>query len=265
MKKRTLTLALITALTVSMHSSANVRENKDFIKQVSATSGKSIHVLNTNGSITIETWKNDSILVNASIEVRARHRHDAERGIDRVRVRIDESQNEMRIEAVFPKQDHARGFWDWVFGRKVQAEVQFYITVPQQSDLALATVNGQIDVGSVIGKVNMRTTNGDLRAETANGSIQANTTNGSIRIRCTQFKQGDRLDCRTVNGEVSVVVSKKIQAEVDLSTVNGQVTCDFPLEVEGGISNNHIRGRIGQGGGEIRCVTVNGSVSIRRD
>ena len=81
-------------------------------------------------------------------------------------------------------------------------------------------------------------------------------------MSCGRLNADDRISCHTTNGDASATVPANTEADVELSTVNGQVHCDLPVTVQGGISDRRIRGRIGQGGASIRLGTVNGNVRL---
>lgn len=75
---------------------------------------------------------------------------------------------------------------------------------------------------------------------------------------------GGDIELQTVNGTVTAVLPRSLNAVVDAETVNGRVETDFPLQITGKVSPRHVRGTIGSGGMTLKLNTVNGSVMIRR-
>jgi hypothetical protein len=65
--------------------------------------------------------------------------------------------------------------------------------------------------------------------------------------------------------EVEVWVPDRLDAEIDIRTVNGRVLTDFPMTESGRINPRHIRAKIGNGGRRISFATVNGSVELRKN
>jgi DUF4097 and DUF4098 domain-containing protein YvlB len=61
-----------------------------------------------------------------------------------------------------------------------------------------------------------------------------------------------------------VTLPTKLDADVDLSTVNGSVQSDYPLTLEGRIDPKHLHGTIGNGGLRLRARTVNGQIELRK-
>jgi hypothetical protein len=52
-------------------------------------------------------------------------------------------------------------------------------------------------------------------------------------------------------------------AALETATVNGRISIDFPITVQGRIGRE-LTTTLGSGGAKIRAVTTNGGVSIRR-
>ncbi|MFQ5529758.1 MAG: hypothetical protein ACE5FP_05350, partial [Gemmatimonadota bacterium] len=79
--------------------------------------------------------------------------------------------------------------------------VEFRVELPAGIDLAVGTVNGQVDVRGVDGDVRASTVNGDVDVE-ANGNVEASTVNGSIEARMGEDLKSD-LSFATVNGSLT--------------------------------------------------------------
>lgn len=141
-------------------------------------------------------------------------------------------------------------------------KVEFRVEVPAGVNLAVGTVNGQVDVERVSGDVKASTVNGDVVVE-SDGNVQASTVNGSISARMGQDLKSD-LSFNTVNGSVTVSLPDGANADVKASTVNGGLESDFPLTIQGRFSNRRMNGRIGDGGHDLRLSTVNGGITLRR-
>jgi len=265
MKRRTVLFSAILLLAGAGFLFSEIRDSKTLHQQASLSQGKTVVVDNRNGNVKVLGWNKDSIDVIAEVEVRSRRHSDLERTLESIRIKIEPKGDRLVVEADSPEAEGGSGFWDWVFGRRIQVSIDFHIRIPERSDLNLETTNGNVNVNDVQGRLKLGSTNGNVEAEGASGTVDAETTNGNATIRCGTFGAVDRISCRTTNGDVSAVLSDKSEAEVEISTVNGKVNCEFPVTVQGGISNNRIRGRIGQGGGTIHLSTVNGNVHLSKE
>lgn len=141
-------------------------------------------------------------------------------------------------------------------------EVRFRVEVPAGVNLAVGTVNGEVEVRRVDGDVKASTVNGSVEVE-SNGNVEASTVNGSIEARMGQDLKSD-LSFNTVNGSITVALPSGASADVRASTVNGDLESDFPLTIQGRFSNRRMRGQIGGGGHDLELSTVNGGITLRR-
>lgn len=236
-------------------------EKKQFNKTVPFGAGGHISVENTNGEIAVSTHADESVIITADIQVRGSSREHVQEMMDRVRILVTQRGDRLGIEADYPK-SKTGGVLSWIFGNRVQVEVNFTITVPGQSNLEASSVNGKINISGIRGDVRSSTTNGSLTIGEVSGGIRARSTNGSIRVDAQTFPADAVISAETVNGSVKCYLPEDVAADVNGSTVNGSIRSDFPLRVSGRFLNRDIDGTINGGGGRIELQTVNGSVGI---
>ena len=62
-----------------------------------------------------------------------------------------------------------------------------------------------------------------------------------------------------MNGSIEIEVPANLDADLDMRTVNGSLTSDFPIMIQGRMNPRRMRATIGKGGRRIRLETVNGS------
>jgi hypothetical protein len=145
-----------------------------------------------------------------------------------------------------------------------EMSVPFTVRLPAGVNIAVSTVNGDVNVDGASAEVRARTVNGSVEAGTLGGPVVASTVNGDVRVHMTSTGDATNLEYSTVNGSVTVDLPAKINADVELSTVNGSVQSDYPLTLEGHIDPRHLRGTIGTGGLRLRASTVNGQIELRK-
>ncbi len=143
--------------------------------------------------------------------------------------------------------------------------VRFDVRVPEGVRVDLSTVNGGIEVRDVTTEVKANTVNGSITARSAGGPVRARTTNGSITVSMGSLGNADDLDYQTTNGSITLELPSNFGAELELGTVNGRVTTDFPITISGTLSPRRLRGTIGDGRTRLRASTVNGSVTLRKN
>jgi DUF4097 and DUF4098 domain-containing protein YvlB len=76
--------------------------------------------------------------------------------------------------------------------------------------------------------------------------------------------QAGTLKLQTVNGGIEVTMPGGLSADVLASTVNGDISTDFPLTVRGKIARRKLEGTIGAAGRTIEMKTVNGSIDLKK-
>ncbi len=225
--------------------------------------GDRVSVKTVNGKIFIESWDEDAVDVNAEIEVRASSKSLARDYLDNIEIIVRQRGDKMSIKVEQPR-ERGGDFMDWIFGSgKPNVTVNFWIKVPEQTDVEASSVNGSVEAVAIVGQASIHTTNGKIIAEEITGPVRASTTNGRIFVDIKSSELEDEIDLHTVNGSIKLIVDRDIEADVDISTVNGSISTDFPLEVQGKWGPKQVRGEINGGGPLIKLETVNGSISIR--
>jgi len=86
--------------------------------------------------------------------------------------------------------------------------------------------------------------------------------NGSVNAFYRSLDNVRDIRLRSVNGSVKLGLPSSPNADVSVSTVDGGISTDFPLQVQGKFTGHHIDGKLGSGGTRIDISNVNGSVKI---
>ncbi len=201
-----------------------------------------------NGSIRIEGWVRDEIVVRAKVQAQGRSEADAKALADHVTIETDGT-----IRPRVPRSE--RNTW---------ASVSFEIMVPRQSNLDLEANNGGIGIENVTGEIRFDAHNGGVHLSGLGGDVRGRTQNGGLHVTLTGDRwDGDRLDVETTNGGVDVEIPDGYSAELETGTVNGRLRIDFPVTVQGDVGRR-LRTRLGSGGALVRVTIKNGGVSIGR-
>lgn len=148
--------------------------------------------------------------------------------------------------------------------RNNDVAVDFDIRVPRGVKVGVFGVNGGVSVDGVTSEVRAVTVNGSVDAVSTGGPVQANTVNGSVHATMGRLEGNEDLDYRTVNGSIVAEFTGDVDADIELSTVNGRFQTDWPVTVTGRIDPRRLRATLGKGGRRIRMSTVNGNVELRK-
>jgi DUF4097 and DUF4098 domain-containing protein YvlB len=112
-----------------------------------------------------------------------------------------------------------------------QITVKFDVTIPPGLTAVLKTVNGEVRVTDVDGDLDVSSVNGDVHVQGARRSFRARTVNGRVEAAAALLPAGASVDCRTVNGAVTLTLPKDAKFDFSASAVNGAIASTFSLPV----------------------------------
>jgi DUF4097 and DUF4098 domain-containing protein YvlB len=96
------------------------------------------------------------------------------------------------------------------------------------------------------------------------GDVRARTVNGPLVVTLEGERwEGPGLDSETENGPVVLTLPARYSAHLETGTVNGPMSIDIPVTLQGRIDFHRISTDIGSGGATVRAVTTNGPVTVR--
>lgn len=219
-------------------------------EQTMAATGGALAVdARKNGGISMKGWDKNEILVRARIQASAPTRAEAEQLAKQVRVQTGGSK-------VFAEGPTMRENYHW--------SASYEIFVPRQSDLSLQTYNGGLVISDVSGQIEFTALNGGVVLKRIGGNVRGSTTNGGLVVELSGDRwQGEALDVRTTNGGIVMSVPENYSAHLETGTVNGNLSIDFPVTVQGRITRE-LAVNLGAGGPMVRALTTNGGVKIKR-
>ena len=206
-----------------------------------------------NGGISIKGWERNEVLVRSRIQTQAPTQAEA-----------DQLAREVRIEtgglSIHAEGPQTREDYQWY--------VSYEIFVPRRSDLSLQAHNGGISISDVSGRIDFKTLNGGVSLRRVGGTVRGSTTNGGVHVELAGARwDGEELNVKTTNGGVNIQMPNNYSAHLETSTVNGNVSSDFPMNVpltERGRMPKDISVDLGSGGSPIRVTTTNGGVRVGR-
>jgi len=148
--------------------------------------------------------------------------------------------------------------------RNNDVNVDFEVRLPKGVHVGAWSVNGEVSVEGATGEVEAGSVNGSVDATSSGGPVQASSVNGTVHARMGRVGGSEDLDFSSVNGNVIAEFGEDIDAQIELSTVNGRFQTDWPVTISGRVDPRHLRATIGKGGRRIRLSTVNGNVELRK-
>ena len=276
---------LATGCTISVDSQGQtVHEEKRF--QVSGT--PVVNASTFNGTVQVQSWENPDVLV----EIEKRGPTPA--SLAEIEVHAEQDGNAITLEARRPSYPRVH-----VFRMNVRPSARLTVWVPKSADIRVRSGDGSISIQRVDGHIEARTGDGTIRATDLSGTIDLSSGDGSIavenaegrlklqtgdgsvnvsgRLAGVQLHTGDGSiiyraepgatmsedwDITTGDGTVTLYLPPDFNAQLDAHTGDGGIRNDVDLTGTDAHSRNTIRGRIGEGGRQLRIRTGDGSIRI---
>jgi DUF4097 and DUF4098 domain-containing protein YvlB len=202
---------------------------------------------NTNGRVEVTGWD------EAQVKIEATKRARSERSLEELRIEIEGEGDKVRVRTRYPRPHFLGG----------SGQVDYLVHVPRTARVSVENVNGRVEVAGVAAQVEASTINGSVEVRDAAGEVDASAVNGSVEASLSSVEPEGRSRLHATNGSVRLTLPADVNAEIEASTVNGGVGCDFDLD-GGRKSRRRLEGRIGTGGARFDLGTVNGSVNVDR-
>lgn len=218
--------------------------------------GQHVEIKGVSGTITAAPSTSGLVEVTAD-------RRGARNDPNEVRIAMVEHPAGVTVCAVYPREGNEclPGEEGRLSARRNDVNVAFTVGVPAGVDFVARHVNGTVRASGLTDDVEARTVNGNIDV-TAGGHARAVTVNGSIRAALGGEGWDGEGFFETVNGSVTLTLPETADTEVSVRTANGSIRTDLPI-TDTDEGRQRFEGRLGDGGGELRIRTVNGSVRLR--
>ncbi|HSC25977.1 MAG TPA: DUF4097 family beta strand repeat-containing protein, partial [Vicinamibacterales bacterium] len=278
----------VSGCVVSIDSQAEiVREERQF----SVAGVPDLHVATFDGSIEVRSW--DQPMVRVEIEKRGATRE----AIDALEISTTQDGDRIEVDIRHPRTESFRGI-----GFHHSASAKLTVSLPRRSNLRARSGDGAIRIEGVDGRIDLRTGDGTIRATDVTGDLIMNTGDGSVtvdgaegrvevdtgdggisiggRVARLRLHTGDgsivvraepetrmteQWEITTGDGNVALYLPPGFGAELDAHTGDGTIQNEFGILNEGGErSRRTLRGRLGEGGPNLRIRSGDGSIRLRR-
>ena len=284
MKTISLAVFLVLISTVGVHAQS---QKETITKSSGFRTPNGVHVLsveNIQGSVTVEAYKGDKVMLEAEKTISAKDQQKVSLGMQEVQLKMEESGDSVYVylEApfIYRKKGKTRHFR--MDREEADYEFDFNLTlkVPANTNLIVSTVNnGQVVVKNVTGNIKARNVNGGIALTGITGTTDATTVNGNIEVAYAS-NPPEACHYKTINGDIKVSYAAKLDATVSFKTMNGQFYTDLPdlellpVKVSRNSSNlgagtvykvdKNQRYKAGQGTVPLRFETLNGNIYLRK-
>ncbi len=252
-------------------------------------------IANINGSIKVEGYEGDKIVVEVNKEINAKTNERLEKGKTEIQLGVIDLADTLILYVKGTCSDFGRGNqryhrneragkgwnYNWSnWGKDCKEEyrylMNFRVKVPYGINLAVSTINdGDIDVDKVSGGLYADNINGSIKLTQISGATNVSSINGDIDL---VYERNPSLPCRyyALNGDINIHVKKGLGASVSFESFNGNFytnvdaieSLPVALEkrpkkdgVEFKINGN--RYKVGAGGVNLDIETFNGNAYLK--
>jgi len=267
-------LLLTAGCIINSETIDNVDNNRyaakaDFYYQTSAYSFDKFVLKGINGTVEISTIANlDTITIEGERIVESESITDAEEHLQYLLVDISHNLNFILVETVQPSNSNGRNY-----------KVNYRILIPQDWDIDIEQINGNVDVTGLNGDIRVVVTNGNISISSCQGNVHTIITNGNSSFSditgCIyssivngnstgHIALSDSGTCQqtTVNGNLILSIPRSTSAQFSAKTSNGLVTVNnLPLN-NAQVTNKSVSGVLGSGEGVVTIEAVNGLITV---
>jgi DUF4097 and DUF4098 domain-containing protein YvlB len=249
MRFRTATWGVIVGTLLAFSVAAHALEKEEFHRTYPLNADGVFALSNVNGEVQVRGWDQNSVQVDAVKTA------DDKEYLQETRIEVSASSSSITIDTKYPEHMHNhRG-----------STVDYTISIPKGARIRkLDLVNGTLTIEGVHGDITASTVNGRLGVEGSAGDLHLNSVNGQITAAVTQLGKYAKLSC--VNGQLTLTVPSDVNVSVKGSTVNGNISNDFGMQVEHAKygPGSSLSGQLGDGTSRLELSTVNGGIRLVR-
>jgi DUF4097 and DUF4098 domain-containing protein YvlB len=129
------------------------------------------------------------------------------------------------------------------------------------------SVSGSVEISDSKGRIEANATSGSILLNNIDGKdVSAKSANGGV-VFTGGFYESGRYLFFSANGDVVLTLPPESNFNLTIKSDNGSINTEFPLKLEPGSQpggREPIVGVVGKGGAEVRAVTANGAVHIKK-
>jgi DUF4097 and DUF4098 domain-containing protein YvlB len=129
------------------------------------------------------------------------------------------------------------------------------------------SVSGSVEISNSKGRIEADATNGSILLNNIDGKdVSAKAVNGGVLFTGGFYDSGRYLFF-SVNGNVVLTLPPESNFNLTIKSDNGSINTEFPLKLEPGAQlggRGPIVGVVGKGGAEVRAISANGAVHIKK-
>ena len=219
-------------------------------------------VTNINGQVEITGWDGDNVTVNA-----VKKSSFGQEELDNIDINVTSLGMYLNIQTKYTGLSTIRGSVDMnikvprsLLIKSVTTSNGAIQIIDTAGNISTASSNGAIVINSVDGYVSAETSNGRIEIKETTGVRDIRTSNGAIMVEVAHLRDDISID--TSNGPVTVYINPTLNAMIDMTTSNGEITFEgIALNVQL-LEQTHVIGSLGSDDCRIDIHTSNGKIQL---
>ena len=246
------------------------------------------YLTNINGSIKVEAYDGQQVILEAKKQVKAKNNERLERSRQELSLGVIDRYDTIIVYVKGPcgafgikGNKHGESRWNYNWNNceyDYDFKFDFTLKVPKTMNLYLSTINeGDIDVSSVSGSLNVNNVNGGISLKQVSGLAKVHTINGNVTLDYQSLPK-EASKYYTLNGDINVLFPKGLKADMTFKSFNGDFYTNIekleykqamvekkPAGKSGGLAYVDSRTAISVGGGGVNLdfETFNGDVFVK--
>lgn len=228
------------------------KRSKEDIIQKNFTDIQRIELLNTSGDIIITSWKQKTVAIEIIKKV-------YDETTEKVQVQCHPVEGILQIKTILTDP-------------KIQGEVTYNILTPQNTELKIATKDGNIIIKDIQETIDAYTKYGFIKVRNSQKTTKLISEHGNISFKSNHIKKSSDINISTEKGNITLYLAQDIHLLIDAFAPHGKVTSEVPILLNKKLTTlnpqawklfkQEAKGTIGQPDATLSATTHNGSITI---
>lgn len=236
----------IDTIASKMSNTTDVIVHKEFTK---------VHRLELNnecGTIVINSWKQDSVAIEAIISCPQPAHKD-------IKVDMECIDHILQIHTIFTDE-------------KIKGNVVFNILLPKHIDVIIGTKQGDIIIKDMHSDLNLETCSGTIKLINPHDTLKAKTGDGNILIRTDCIEKSKQFNIIADKGDIELYTTPAINTYLHATALQGKVTSELSITLDSTTTTldaqawknfkQNVHGILGEPLSQLNITAHNGSVAI---
>ncbi len=238
-------------------AASTAKETERFEQIYSLNLNGRVKASNISGNIKVTTWDSPQVRL-----VAIKTASDSERMKD-LTLQIDSTADAFSVKAKYRQNDGDDGYWD----KRGHLSVEYELTVPRTAMLdKISSVSGNVSIDGSENETKASSVSGNVTGKNLSGTAKLSSVSGEVEADFSNVGAGSDIRLSTVSGSVDLKLPSYAGARISASTVSGNISNDFGIEVDKGkYVGNSMNGTIGDGSVDVKLSSVSGRVRVSRN